>query len=141
VINTVSRLPAMMIPGGNLLVSKLCITMSLHQVALTSVNLRGNLSPWPAHRPLTHPRTRSRISSPPPQSARLLSQVCLRLIYNTKCWFVFFITEKQKNPAGTLSFLKTRFSNMNSNTFAFVFMFENLSFRLRLALIHLKPFY
>jgi hypothetical protein len=72
------------------------------------VNLRGNLSPWPAHRPLTHPRTRSRTSSPLPQSCkRLLRKGCLRLIYNTKHVFVFFITEKQKNPAGTLSFHET----------------------------------
>ncbi len=49
---------------------------------------------------------------------------------------MFFIEEKQKNAAGTLSFRKTRFANMNSNTFAFVFMFENLSFRLRQALIY-----
>ncbi len=33
---------------------------------------------------------------------RLLRKGCFRLIYNTKHWFVFFIPEKQKNPAGTL---------------------------------------
>ncbi len=68
----------------------------------------SDTDPLPAHRPLTHPRTRSRTSSPPPQSCkRLLRKGCLRLIYNTKHVFVFFITENQKNPAGTLSFRET----------------------------------
>ena len=53
-------------------------------------------------------QVRQNFMTPPPQSCtRLLRKGCLRLIYNTKHVFMFFITEKQKNPAGTLSFRET----------------------------------
>jgi hypothetical protein len=48
----------------------------------------------------------------------------------------FSLQKSKKIRLELFHFVKPRFSNMKSNTPAFVFMFENLSFRLRQALIY-----
>jgi hypothetical protein len=74
-------------------------------------------------------QVRQNFMTPPPQSCTcLLHKGCLRLIHNTKHWFVFFIPEKQKIRLELFDFVKPRFSNIKSNTSVFVFMFEKLSY-------------
>ncbi len=73
-------------------------------------------------------------------AAPVIHKTCFRVRLAASVMFSCFELQKSKKIRLELfHFVKPRFSNMKSNTPAFVFMFENLSFRLRQALRSGRP--